>query len=257
MKAVFEEPTSSTASYEAPYTEATGEVRSSIFRPDGYSLWKVSAELEAGAELRWDEGHGDEGIFVLSGDLEHEGRHTGAEGVVLVESGVAATVRVTEPSRILHFGPVSTSVPTDGPFGPPATEGRHVHVFTAEDGKEIKAGAVTYFSDGGCPTCRIALFTVDRRNATEPSTSPSHKHSQDEIIHIIEGSLGVGSTTVTEGMAMAIPADLRYGFRARGTYRFINYRADGSTTVHAPGSEPELETRERVLKRVALGLSKP
>ncbi len=257
MKAVFEEPTALSASYDAPFTEATGDVRSTCFQPEGYSLWKVSAELEAGAELHWTEEHGDEGIFVLSGDLEHDGRHTGAEGVVLVESGVAATLRATEPTRLLHFGPTSATVPQDGPFGPPKADGHHVHLFTAEDGKEIKAGAVTYFSDGGCPTCRIALFTVDRRNSPDPTQSPSHKHSQDEIIHIIEGSLNVGSTTVTSGLAMAVPADLRYGFRAPGTYRFINYRADGSTTVHAPGSEPELETRDRVLERVRLGLSKP
>jgi hypothetical protein len=107
-----------------------------------------------------------------------------------------------------------------------------------------------WFSDGTCPGCRIALFMVDH-GADEPNTARSHSHSEDEIIHVLDGELHVGPQTVTAGMSMAIPKNVRYSFRSKGRYRFINYRSNPSFYIGRPNSEPVRETRDQLLKSVA------
>jgi quercetin dioxygenase-like cupin family protein len=229
-----------------------------LFHPEGYSLWKLTGALHAGAELEWGSDHGDEGIFVLSGELEFDGKHFGVDGAIIIEAGVIGMVRATADTRLLHFGPIETQPPSNGPLGPPAVEGRHVHVFNGDDAEAIRTGKVTFYSDGACPTCRIALFTVDRSSSSEPRvSSKSHKHSTDEIIHILAGTMNVGPITIPAGQGIAVPGDLRYGYTATPDLRFINYRRDAATSVQNPGDEPWLESRSRMIARLASGASKP
>src|SRR5687767_10155780 len=70
---VMEGATALADGYRAPTCEAAGTTRSSLFRPDGFSLWEIEAELDAGAELRWGTDHGDEVVYVLEGTLSVEG----------------------------------------------------------------------------------------------------------------------------------------------------------------------------------------
>ncbi len=243
---VFEEPVKLGPSYQAPYTTARGDAESSLFHPEGYSLWKLTARLGPGAELEWGSDHGDEGIFVVSGALEHDGKRCGTDGVILVEAGVPATVRALGETELLHFGPTETAPPAEGPLGGPSSTDHRVHVIPFEETEPVRAGFMTFYSDGSCPSCRIALFTVDRRNAPEPRNFASHLHSEDEIIHILDGSINVGPVPVAAGQGVAVPGERRYGFRSPGPLRFINYRRDISTVVHGVGSEPELETLGRM-----------
>ena len=60
--------------YAAPACSARGSVRSSPAQPDGYSLWALVGELDAGAEMEWGTAHGDEALAVLTGSLLVEGR---------------------------------------------------------------------------------------------------------------------------------------------------------------------------------------
>jgi quercetin dioxygenase-like cupin family protein len=237
------EPCSLEAGYAAPYCSMQGGARSAIFHPDGYSLWLVSAQLEQGAELAWEAAHGDEGVFVLSGAVEAGGTRCEAGGVVVVEAAVPAVVRAGSAAALLHFGPVATEPPGDGLFGPPAQGGRGVHVVDRAAARHVRYEGHPidnhYYVDCTCPTCRIVLFTVA---AGVPHTAASHLHSQDEIIHVLDGELQVGPQTVRAGMSVAIPAERRYGFRTPGPYRFINYRRDASTFTGAPGTEPVVET---------------
>jgi uncharacterized cupin superfamily protein len=72
-------------------------------------------------------------------------------------------------------------------------------------------------------------------------SASSHLHSEDEIIHVLEGELRVGTLTVPAGTSIAVPANLRYSFRTSQPFRFLNYRADVSTILLKPGSKPILE----------------
>ncbi len=251
-RAMVEEPVELAPSYLAPYTTLAGAARSALFHPEGYSIWKLTAELAPGAELTWDTAHGDEGLFVISGELECDGKQIGTEGAVIVEAGVPTTVRALAPTSLVHFGPVDQAPPANGPYGPPAAE-RRVHVFDAADAAAIRTGFVTYYGDGSCSSCRVAMFTVDRRHNPDPSGAGSHKHSEDEIIHVLDGEMHVGPAVIPAGRSVAVPGELRYGYKAPGGLRFINYRRDASTVVFGPGDEPQVESRARMAERLASG----
>ena len=243
---VFEQPTPMTPSYSAPYCTAHGGSNSSLFHPEGYSLWKVTAELHAATELHWQTDHGDEALFVLTGELELDGKRCGPEGVVIVEAGAPATVRALDDAHLLHFGSIDVDPPSNGPLGPPASDGRSAFVIDSDEAVSRTAGATVFYADGSSRTSRIAVFIADGRHRHEPRTIVSHKHSEDEIIHMLDGEINVGRVNVSGGQAFAVPGDHRYGFRSHGPFRFINYRRDISTVVHGIDEEPELETIGRM-----------
>jgi quercetin dioxygenase-like cupin family protein len=245
--------------YAGPTCSLTGTARSARFQPDGYSLWRVRGELDAGAELTWDEQHGDEGIYVLAGEVTLDSRRVTAGGAGIVESGVPARLQATVGSAVLHFGPVAIGAPHQGLLGAPEPDGHRVHVYeTVQDSNRTRSNRTivetAWFGDGSCPTCRIALFIIDARARTEPHVSVSHVHSADEIIHVLDGELRVGRLVVPAGTSIAVPGGQRYGFRTDGAYRFVNYRRDISTIQQAPDSEPVVETRDAF---VAAGIMDP
>jgi quercetin dioxygenase-like cupin family protein len=235
--------------YSVSTCTSTGMAHSSRFAPADFSLWLVIARLEAGATVDWDGSHGDEAIYVLDGTLRVAGDTCSAGGAVIVESGVTASVQAETPAEIIHVGPTAAAPPTAGLLGPPDPDGHGVHVIPAGDANVIdfSAFAQVSFADGTCPTCRMALFRVD--GADEPYVVGSHLHSEDEIIHVLSGALQVGPRRVAAGMSIAIPGGVRYGFRTDRAFSFLNYRADVSTVVTTPGSEPHVETVE-ALRRV-------
>ncbi len=230
--------------YLAPSCKAEGTVRSALFQPDGYSLWELEAELGASSELRWDEDHGDEVVFVLAGELELDGAVCVPQTTVIVEAGVPATARAVSDARILHFGPATRDAPMDGLLGPALDVGRQVHIVGPEDAPQVGSGdgpGAMYYADSSCPTCRVAFFEVHCGTAHVVS---SHTHSQDEIIRVMSGELRVGRVRVSAGMSVAIPGEHRYGFRTPGPYSFLNYRRDASLYVASPGSTPIMEGAE-------------
>jgi quercetin dioxygenase-like cupin family protein len=252
-QAAFEVDAEPTDGYHALRCHAIGSASSILFHPDGFSLWRLNAELDAGTRLEWATAHGDEALFVVAGELDVDGRRCAEEGVVIVEADAQPNVRAVIATQLLHFGPTDTEVPRNGLFGPPGEPGRGVHLFSAADGEALRTMATTFFSDGACPTCRIAFFTVDLMTVTEPKTYASHLHSEDELIHVLDGTMKVGPNSVRAGRAAAIPRDLRYRFGSDGPLRFLNYRRAASTMLETPGSQLEWETRARMLERMASG----
>jgi quercetin dioxygenase-like cupin family protein len=231
--------------YLAPNCTSRGGARSALFQPSDYSLWQLAGELDAATELEWRTDHGDEALYVVDGEVEIDGTGVSPGGAVLVEAGAPANLRALKASRVAHFGPVDHEPPSAGPFGAPGGEGRHVHVFPTVDAAPSLSDpsqSGTYFGDGSCSTCRIAFFVVDGRRSTEGYTSASHTHSEDEIIHVLDGEMHVGPITVRPGMSIAVRANRRYGFRTPAGFRFVNYRRDAATMVRAPDSPPILET---------------
>jgi mannose-6-phosphate isomerase-like protein (cupin superfamily) len=204
-------------------------------------------ELDTGAELEWGTEHGDEALFVLEGGLDCGGQRIVEGSCLIVEAGVPTVARSAGPTQLVHFGPNAITAPAQGLFGAAGTEGRGVHVVPPEEAPSIrfKDGTdttATYFRDGTCSTCRVAFFMIDGTIFTDGYVGASHLHSEDEIMHVLEGELHVGPLSVAAGACIAVPRDLRYSFRTSGPFRFLNYRADVSTALVNPGSDPVLET---------------
>ena len=72
---------------------------------------------------------------------------------------------------------------------------------------------------------------------------PPHHHSQDEIIFVIGGSVGLGDRWLEAGSALFISGGARYQIRTgEAGYRFLNYRRDLSHQVYDPDDPPQLES---------------
>jgi hypothetical protein len=97
-----------------------------------------------------------------------------------------------------------------------------------------------WFADSTCPTCRIALFTVEvdgRKDAV------AHHHTADEIIFVLGGSISMGRASYGPGTALSIPGGVRYGFVGdeRG-HHFLNFRRDVSEQFNDRDGPGVLET---------------
>jgi hypothetical protein len=188
---------------------------------------------------------------VVDGTLAVDGNTLGPGGALIVEAGVETEARVESSTELVHVGPVAAAPPADGLLGAADPSGHGLHVIPAGAANAIQFGAFAQvsFADSTCPTCRIALFRVD--GTDEPYVVGSHLHSEDEIIHVLSGALQVGPRTVAAGMSIAIPGGQRYGFRTNSAFSFLNYRADVSTVVTTPGSEPHIETVAALRQAIA------
>jgi hypothetical protein len=231
-----------TSTYAAP-RRARGVVGSTRLSPDGYSTWMVVADLADGAELEWDEHHGDDGVYVLQGTLDVDGRRCPTDGALIVESGVAAMARALGPTRVVHCGASDPEPPGDGLYGPPATADHGVHV--VGDRGRFASGrrervAVRWFADSTCATCRIALFHVWR--AEGGVRDRSHTHTQDELIYVVDGSVVTSGVEHGAGACLAIPALTRYSLTSGPAgFAILNYRRDVSVQAYRPGEPEELE----------------
>ena len=68
-----------------------------------------------------------------------------------------------------------------------------------------------------------------------------HSHSQDEIIHILEGGFTIGKRELGPGHVMFIKADTQYKFdTGPDGVRFMNIRP-GPANYHMVGKEPVAE----------------
>ena len=218
-----------------------GGVRSAYFEPQGSELWSATATMTPGATITWEGDHGDEAIYIDRGEVRTDDQIVGPGDVVIIEAGVLATIEARTDATLVLFGPKRHEPPTHGAFGPPALEGRGVHVRRAADLPVLPHPGYwrQLYADSTCPTCRITLFSV---TGEEGYSTGSHLHSEDEIIHVLEGELQVGRLAVGPNSGLAVPGNQRYGFRARTSFRFLNYRRDVSTYTGTPGSQPVLET---------------
>src|SRR5687767_15521573 len=114
--------------------------------------------LAGGAALRWDGAHGDEVVYVATGELAVDGRVCPAGGAAIIEADVAAEAVAHGDCELLHYGPHDPRPPVDGPNGTPAP-GCTVHVvgpggtWAQVDGTR----ETWYFADSTCPTCRATL----------------------------------------------------------------------------------------------------
>lgn len=229
--------------YPAPFAVVEGEVQARRVSPDAYATWLIDATLADGAVLTWPATHGDEGVYVVSGALEIEGRRCPADGCVVVESGVVTRARAIGPTRVIHVGPYDPTPPSTGLYGAPAADDHGVHVvgpggWYASGSREHVVAR--WFADSTCPTCRASFFHVARPEAFAKDIP--HTHTQDEIIFVLDGSILIGRHEYGPGHAICIPANVRYSVTTgpRGM-SFLNYRPDVSTQAYGKVKPPELE----------------
>ena len=76
--------------YQAP-RRAEGVLESRRLSPDDAPLWLCVSTLAAGGTIAWDDRHGDDGIYVLEGELGIDGERCPTGGAVIVESGRPAS----------------------------------------------------------------------------------------------------------------------------------------------------------------------
>ena len=213
--------------------------RARLLSPPGFRLWLVMLEFDDGGAI---ESGGGEALYVFEGEVSADGRTCPTGGAIVVEPGVDARLEARGAVRAAHFGARHQAPAADGPLGPPAAEGRGVHVVgprgTWTSGRLEHVDAV-WFTDSTCPTCRIALFLVSAAGAHH---GPSHSHTQDEIIYLIDGSLRMGAHRFGPDTALCIPGGTRYALEGlAGGHRFLNFRTDVSFQTSA-GYPPLLET---------------
>src|SRR4051812_19004415 len=89
---------------EAPLSRVRGRSVSS-FRPVPETIyWVLRATLSRGTSVTWSESHGDEVLYVLSGELEVAGSRCSEASALVVESGAPATVTALREVDVVHIG---------------------------------------------------------------------------------------------------------------------------------------------------------
>jgi quercetin dioxygenase-like cupin family protein len=228
-------------------TGGGSEVEAWRLSPDSYPLWMHEVHLPAGARLSWPSEHGEEAVFVKTGQLRllddaaddtgtATGRRCPAGGVLVVEAGAVPAVDATEPAVLVAMGTAGGRLPSGGPVGS-VEPGTRTHLLGPRGIAEWArppAKLTRYFTTSSCPGCRLMLM---HSASTEPYGSQVHSHTADELIHVLTGSVRIGSTWVEPGDTLAIPADVRYRFESGDQgYGFINYRPDASYYVSVDGT---------------------
>lgn len=244
---VFEHVNYST-DHRAPFCSTEGDVLSAPAVDAAYELWALRTRLAAGASITWAPGHGEEGIYVISGGVTTGDGSAYAGDLVVLESGAHCTLTATEDTEVLHVG--STPPPACNAEG--AVAG--VRLLPAgEPTAEFAAGGgvtmgVKIFVDGTSPTCGLNFL---RTWSNGPTNAPAHSHSHDEMIHVLTGALRVGPITASAGSTIAIPAGRFYAFRTDEAFSFVNYRRELSWIKMGSDGEPEPETIEWTVRSAA------
>lgn len=224
--------------------DVAGGVRAREGSPEGFPLWLVVLELDDGSELAWPPVHGDEAVYVSEGELEvADGRRCPARGAVVLEADAVTSVRAVGPTTVVHVGPYDPEPPQGGINGPAEPGGKQVHVVGPRGTWAVQAPDrdTHYYGDSTCPTCRLTLLYTSRSSG---HTSDAHSHSQDELIHLLEGSIRLGNKVIRPGTTLAIAGDQRYGFTSDDGFAFINYRRDASTMTTDRDQPPLTEGGE-------------
>lgn len=224
--------------FSAPHCRLVGPGRGRAASPPGASIGFCALELDAGSSLRWDAGHGDEALYVESGELEVDGRRCPGGGAIVIEAGAAAAVVARSASRVLQMGAregaaAQAQLPQSG-----APE---IHVVGPRGTFEaIEPGRDTrFFADATCPRCSLWLLFTARTFGYE---SPVHSHSQDELVYVLRGEVRVGSLTAGPGSSIFVAADQPYQFRSGPEgFAFLNYRRAGSRMTIRPTGQVIVE----------------
>lgn len=218
---------------------ATGVNWSKLLSPPDYSLRMTVAEIGSGGHVQWDARHGEEGVYVLSGEVEVEGRPCESGCAAILESGSEVRLEAKTTAKLALFG--RTRDTDDEPAKTPEGDGLHIvgprGWFRCEHA-EFEGVVSTWFADSTCSTCKLTLMRVQHPHGF---AGPAHSHSQDEIIYVLDGSVRMGKHEYGPGSALCIPADIRYRLSYPAGGDFLNYRPGVSFTTVAGSSTSKRE----------------
>ena len=235
IEVVQSERFSTQEAFAAPNCRLTGSARGRAASPPGASIWMSAVELDAGSALRWDPRHGDEALYVESGELVVDGRVCPTGGALVIEARACPTVETRVASRVLQMGAQGAAASAEVAPRPAAPA---VHVIGPRGTFEaIEPGRETrFFADATCPRCSLWLLFTARSFAYE---SPVHSHSQDELVYVLRGQVRVGSLVAGPGATVFVAADQPYQFRSGPAgFAFLNYRQAASLmTIRATGEQ--------------------
>jgi hypothetical protein len=161
--------------------------------------------------------------YVFEGDVTAGGTALPQGSSLIVEHGAAMQVAAGSAGAMLL---VFTGAQ------PPASQraGGHVHLMPVSRIPRIAnihqrtgiSGGL--HADGACPTCELWLH--ENRFPVNYDPGGVHAHTEDEIIFITGGTIGLGNRFFGPGTALAIHGDTFYGFSAGPDgLSFINFRA--------------------------------
>lgn len=209
-----------------------GSASSRWASPEGYSIWLASSRVAAGSVLTWSGAHGDEVLYVRSGRIVADGQPCESGGTAIIERGAEVEVSLPEDTDLLHFG---STLERAGEAGDTPRAGGGVHVVGAKGvyAHEDPTRVSRIFADGTCSACSVHMLLSSRTTAYR---SAAHSHTQDELIHLLDGEISLGSQHLGPGDSLAITADTRYRFESGPAgYTFLNFSAAKSEYVPAPG----------------------
>lgn len=218
-----------------PAAEARGAIESrAYFGKQSDPIHLQWHRMSPQAELRVAGTPTDRLVYVWEGSLEAAGATLRAHGSAIVEFGASLTLRAAAQGAILLIFNVRERRPQD-------REGGHVHLLPSErvprstrfHGTEGVGGGL--HADAQCPTCKVWLH--EQAYAMPDKETALHSHSEDEVIFVTDGTIRLGNRNYGPGTALAIAANVKYGFHSGpGGLRFINFRGSSPTYTSADGS---------------------
>ena len=171
-------------------------------------------------------------IYVWKGSVEAGDGTLIARSSAIVEFGARLSANA-DTATLLIFN-ISQRRSSD-------REGGHVHLLPSEKvsrtmcfrGNPGVGGGL--HADACCPTCRVWLHEQAYDSADKETAT--HSHSEDEIIFVTSGGLRLGNRIHGPGTALAIAANVKYGFHSGPDgLQFINFRGSSPTYTSADGS---------------------
>jgi hypothetical protein len=218
--------------YEVPSVALSGVATTRFAAPDGFSQWALTGTVESGGVLEWGTDHGDEALYLESGQIDIDGEICDAGGAVIIERGAPARLEFTTTSSVVHFGQGGEGQPSKRADGDPA----QVHVVPPTGVRQLGAPGsgthVTLFTEASCPGCEIVLFRIV---GDDGHIERSHSHSADEIIHVLEGTFQAGRNRIEPGMAIAVAAHTVYGYRTKVPWAMVTCRPGPAQLLGSKG----------------------
>lgn len=227
--------TSERAQRIEPPAGARGVVESrAYFSKESDSIHLLCQQMPPRAELRIAGAPSDRVIYVWKGSVRAGGVTLGGGSSAIVEFGASLTFSTGDEGATLLIFNVRERRSED-------REGGHVHLLPTESVSRsasfrgVAGVGGGLHADARCPSCRVWLH--EQVYAAADKETALHSHSEDEIIFVTDGAIVLGNRVYGPGTALAIAANVKYGFRSgQGGLQFINFRGASPTYTSAVDS---------------------
>jgi len=212
-----------------------GRMRSRIyFNQPSDPLHLTVHHLGANVAWRLENAASDLLAYVWAGAVIARGMQLGERSSLIVERCGSIDINALERgASILVFSPREQP--------PRQRSGSYVHLLPRERVPRsrdlMSQGTVggALHADASSACCQLWLHENDFYVAGTPV--PTHSHSEEEIIFVREGELCVGHRRYGAGAALAIAANVKYGFQVGAAgLSFVNFRAAAPTYTAADGA---------------------